>query len=54
MLMAHRDRDESLYFVFCDDSSDVDKTERWGMKIEMIWMIGANMSNQGCDLPDCV
>ena len=40
--------------MFYDDGRVVDKKDRWGMKMRMIWRIRANMRNQGYDLPDWV
>jgi len=54
MIMAWRDREGGLNFVFCDDGRVVDKKERWWMKMGMIWRIRAEMRNQGYDLPDWV
>jgi len=38
--------------VFSDEARVMDGKERLGMKMRTIWMIPADMRNQGYNLPD--
>jgi hypothetical protein len=54
MIMAWRDCEGWLNFVFCDDGTVEDENEIRRMKMGTIWRIRADMRNKGYDLPDWV
>jgi hypothetical protein len=54
MMMARRDSEGCLNFVYYDDSEVGDKKERSGMQMGIIWYVGADMRNQGYDFLDCL
>jgi len=55
MIMAWREREGWLEFVFCDDGRVVDETGRkLGLKMGTMWKIRVDTRNQRYDLPDWV
>jgi len=54
LIMAWRDREGWLNFVFCDDDRVVNEEERWWIKMGMMWRIRADRRIQRYDFPDWV